>query len=59
MVLGSCVCCAGMLPFWVMTGFLKRTGNKPENRGFLINDCTAPLTVIVVVTAVVRLLGWH
>ena len=47
------------LPLVGGTGFLKRTGNKPENCGFLINDCTAPLTVIVVVTVMVRVLEWH
>ena len=40
------------------TGFLKRRQNEPENCGFLINDCTAPLTVIVVVTVMVRVLEW-
>ena len=43
----------------ILTGFLKRRQNEPENCGFLINDCTAPLTVIVVVTVMVRVLEWH
>jgi hypothetical protein len=40
-------------------GISEEKTNEPENCGFLINDCTAPLTVIVVVTVMVRVLGWH